>query len=916
MGGRQGRGGGVARALVAALALGGCDARGPEPAARGTGGDAAGEPLEVLFTGCDGLRGGSTCALAPAAELRLWVAVHPGRPLTATIDGAAIDGLEVAAEDGGQRLRVRPPAGARALEVAAPGRPPWRMNLTETTAASEAAAARASGDAAFRAGDYRGALAAYEPATDALLAEGHARAASDVALTAAFVCAELLFDLDCAAAWIDRHAGLVAAFPEAGLRHSYYRGRLAERRGDLRRALADYEEHATLSIRLGLVTDASAALLSEAVLRGRIGDLEGSAAAARRVQAFAAQIAPRERARIYNNIAWTWILARDRGDLADGWVEDPRPLLREALAIFADEAAGEPANAAEVRVNLAFAALLDGDRDAAAAELAASEGAALRSRAALWRDYVAARLRAAEGDHAAALRRFEAIGAAAQGLRGELAIRAAVGRGLALAALGQREAGLAALLEAERVRASELSTLAIDGGRERLAAASDRSARAAVSLLLELGRPAQARCVARLARGRSYEALARLARHGVEDDPRGLRAEAVAAYQRERAAIEDALERSFGLPRRDGEAQREALRRRAAAALRELDAGLARLEVAPIAAATCEELRDPAPGELLLVFAQGDAGWLLFSQLGPGGAIRVEPVAPPPASDGAAPGAEAWARALAEARGLGEELGAASRVRVVASGVFVDAPIHAMPIRAMPFAGAPLYARLPVAFSLDLPRASSGVDAPERGRGSALVVAAPSNLEHAAAEVERVTAGLDARGVEVEVVDGALATGAAVREQIGDVDLLHFVGHAQARGGAGWDAALELAGESTVTVADLIALPRGAPREVVLSGCRTGLADPRAAAGGMSLAHALLVAGAQTVLATTEDVDDAAAFALISAIYAALAGDAASGGEDEDAIDLVAALAKAQATLAAGPGCAPGGCASFRAWVR
>ena len=70
----------------------------------------------------------------------------------------------------------------------------------------------------------------------------------------------------------------------------------------------------------------------------------------------------------------------------------------------------------------------------------------------------------------------------------------------------------------------------------------------------------------------------------------------------------------------------------------------------------------------------------------------------------------------------------------------------------------------------------------------------------------------------------------------------------------------------------------------VLSGCETGLPDPRAHAGGMSLAHALLLAGAEAVLATDAVVDDQTGAALGSAVVLAIA----------DGREPVEALAEAQ----------------------
>lgn len=81
--------------------------------------------------------------------------------------------------------------------------------------------------------------------------------------------------------------------------------------------------------------------------------------------------------------------------------------------------------------------------------------------------------------------------------------------------------------------------------------------------------------------------------------------------------------------------------------------------------------------------------------------------------------------------------------------------------------------------------------------------------------------------------------------------------------------ALALVGERSLAAGDLLSATP--PAVAVLSGCETGLPDPRAHAGGMSLAQALLLAGASAVIATDATVDDGLAAALTPARIAALA---------------------------------------------
>lgn len=98
--------------------------------------------------------------------------------------------------------------------------------------------------------------------------------------------------------------------------------------------------------------------------------------------------------------------------------------------------------------------------------------------------------------------------------------------------------------------------------------------------------------------------------------------------------------------------------------------------------------------------------------------------------------------------------------------------------------------------------------------------------------------------------------------------LLHYGGHAKHAGLSGWDSYLELPG-GALTVEELL-LNRRAPQLVVLSACSTGAVDVSVLDGGMNVATAMLLSGAQLVIAADRDVDDQEARALAQALYRAL----------------------------------------------
>src|SRR5690606_11133482 len=124
-------------------------------------------------------------------------------------------------------------------------------------------------------------------------------------------------------------------------------------------------------------------------------------------------------------------------------------------------------------------------------------------------------------------------------------------------------------------------------------------------------------------------------------------------------------------------------------------------------------------------------------------------------------------------------------------------------------------------------------------------------------EADAVRALLGERAVAVTRLRGDEQ---ALSAALAGADLLHFVGHAR---GDGWGSALDLGGERSLAARDLLAAP--APAIALLSGCETGLYDPRSHAGVMSLAHALLLAGVDAVIAAYDRVDDDLAAELVPA---------------------------------------------------
>ncbi|WAS89597.1 CHAT domain-containing protein [Nannocystis punicea] len=859
----------------------------PTPAATVT---AAAAP-EVIPLNCDEFTAGRTCGLRGDSTLELWIAAPPAEAPRVELDGVPLVAAWTAAGDG-SKTELRPTPGLLGLH---PPDASWRWELRITAAeavprelaeienrstiadidealldllqllpalggAARAEALALQGDIEFRRGDISAALESYELAFDASVAAHLLGRASDIAATAVFACAALVHDLPGARRWLSRHLTLVADLPKAELRHDYYGGLVAERLGDAGTALRLFRRHAQRVRTVGLTHELAATLSATGVLLARLGDATGADTAFTEALSLGDAIDRDERVVILHNAAWTSLEARLRGRNAP----DPEPRFAEVAAAFAEDGPfPDRFQATDALMNLTYAAVLRGD--VAAAEASLTRADAPGRRLDRWRLYLSARIDLLAGRHAQAGRRFDqlAVRARDESDRG-LEWSAQVGAAEALIAQRRLTEALERYRLADALHRSDVGRLAVDAGRERFSAERDQAAQRLVALLLDLGRPDEAFCAARRARAHAFTDLA-----AVQRDPAAL-----AAYRDDRAALDVAFESSWELPRREGEAERERIRQRRRDLDARLDAALRddrthKLQDSPNGhvhtdmshETSCSALRPVAGGELLLVyyplgrdhvgFAR-DADQLVFTRI-----------------DGDLP-ADLELRAERLLGAFDTAIERAERIAVAASG-----PLAAEAFHALSWRGAPLVAARPVAFTLDLPRAAR----PSRPLARVAQLVPPSNLAHAEEEAGAAADVFRGHGVGVDRLRGDEPD---LTRRLAGVDLLHFVGHAR---GDGWSGALDLGGDRSFSVGDLLA--SSAPAVAVLSGCETGLLDPRAHGGGMSLAHALLLAGADVVIAADARVADDLASALIPATLTAIA----------DGVAPVAALRAAQDRL-------------------
>ncbi|MCY1056509.1 CHAT domain-containing protein [Nannocystis sp. SCPEA4] len=825
------------------------------------------------------LRGPICTVAAEPTPLVLWIDAAPGRSFAATIDGAAVT-TTASPIAGGLQLRLTPPAQGGLLELREREHDArWSLSLRPSLRSPALAPAWAH----LRAGDLDASEAAVVASDDPLiraealalrrkiafsrvqsvggeareaaiaealqLADAAARAADaadlvselgETALAAAWLAVQGRRDILSAKTWLERQQAAQAHDPKARATAPYYAGLAAHAAGDLRGALRSFAAGEARSRRLDLVRDEFAAAGMHAVVLAELGRSDEVLAQARRAGLAGEALRPCDRATLLTNIGWSLLRLAEAGQPA----EDPTAALEQALALSEPGGAcPDPAKADNLRINLALAALTRHEPDEARPLLDAVREHAPTGRAALW-------LRELEG-HAALLEGrpigdAELLAREPAELEAGLRWSAAVRRGQALARVGLTAAALAVYAEAEALLDDMLRAIDLDEGRELFLAGKLRSSRLLVDLLVDLGRVDEALCAARLARLRSLRALDRAARlESLDPAARERWDAAIAEHQRRRERHGELEREAWRFVGVAGERHRERRQAEHDAAAQALDAAYAALgdTAAP---PRCADLRPPAPGELLLLVVPGDDGWLAFASDSDGVAAARLPSFDP--RDPAA--GESLLRPFAG------RLAEAQRLRVIP--VSSDIQVHALT-----WTGEVVQARWPVAYSLDLPaRPPAAIVGSE-----ALVVAdATGNLAHARDEARAVAAALARDGFRVTHLEHGQATPAAVVRGLQTAALLHYAGHGKREGVSGWDSALALAEDASFGVGDVLALAR-VPATVVLSGCETGASDPFALAGGMNLARAFLLVGADAVIAASDVIDDAIAAEVSANLY-------------------------------------------------
>jgi len=818
--------------------------------------------------------------------MSFWVDLPPEVHVDVRADGWRLKSEAVAVQRG-QRLTVDVPPRAWVVQVTTPhGGVAWSLALTTYPQASLARAAselwkhkkkvearhllesgipglsrkerwtalgllaqfaQAQGDDEAAAALYREAIPA-DQAAGALLAE-----AGDATLLAYLQIQQSQLD---GARKVLADLQLPAGPPaKAVYLQSYYRGLLAVKVGDARSALVDLQGAVDQAERVGLEKerwDAEQELGLQLQALGRSRDAAALFDHLRRIPP--PNLPDCNQADLLINQAWSMLLAREAGET----LGDPIPLLEEAQRTCPPHEVGR----LNYFLNLSLAHLQAGRPAPARASLIAARALDRFTTPfyRLWSLELEARLDLADGRPEAALQLYDHLDELAVNASSpESRWRAAYGRARCYSAMGRPADALAALGKAESLLDEQSLQIPIQEGRETFAAQREGATGLYLELLLAGGRNAEALEMARRARSRVLRQLARgdrLANLTSADQERWYRA--LAAYWLQRTALDANAADDWRLPA-DQQARRLAAREMQ---YKEVERILDQAFTVFGRAGEREALPPARRGEVILAYYPLSYGWPFAhgwvgfaATADTGGEIAVHRFELP---DGRlAPSADLSARLLAPFRA---QILRAERVRVLLSGRLSEVDFHALP-----FESDILLAARPVVYGLDLavPVASQP---PAR---KALVVANPlEDLPAALLEADAVTAALQSQkpAWSVEELRGEKASAARVRDALRGVDLLHYAGHGRFSGSSGWESVLPLAGSTSLTLGDLLALGRP-PRWVVLSGCDTGRSNAGAAVEGLGLAHAFLLSGSRAVIAATRQVDDRAAEGLFSELY-------------------------------------------------
>ncbi len=790
------------------------------------------------------------CVFDPARELSLWLDDADPSQIAVRLDGKpwAHEALLVE-ELSGVRLRGKLPAEAERLELTIEGLAPWSLFLV----AKERAADPPSGTST---------------STDV-----------DLALAEAFQAAmggrhQEALDL------LDAVEANAARYPRGIAMHATYRGIVLWRQGRFYDAAGSLREGVVFALELGDQELEGDSLPMYAVVLAELGYLDAAIHWATAFHASLQRFPCEARGPLLSTLGWIHLVSA----LQDGRpLTTARALLDEGSSLVSPGGeCPEPTAVPGLSLSLALVDLHEGRAaDARARLLGIDESQATRDQLLRIRDAHVQTLLALGDPVAAANALAQLVEAVTYDDTPEGRWRLALREGDLFALQGRAEQAVAAYRRAEQHSLEIIKLAAAGVGRETAALLHAQSTEGLVSQLVALGRPEAALCAAREAQARRIQAVG-----GTSDDPtaREAIARAGAAYAEARWAVDEELRKRERSSRKERERLLAAAARSEQALAEAADALLAQRSTwRP----TCEELVPRRPTELLLGLYPFQRGWMVLVQDDQGTDARWIAGGPTHALTDPRLGQE-----LLDP--LGERLAAAKVVRVLASEWAQDIDVHLLEWNSVP-----LVEHVPVVYGAELPQRTEAPEDPHRAKRALLVQDPTETLLAPEAEVAVIRSELERLGWEIDAPPAALADRQDLRDGLLQAGFFYYAGHAEhdvdrsqslslppyAGGTRAWPARLRLVPPTTFEIQDILALD-SVPAKIALIGCQTGV--PGRVGGGMSLALAFLVAGAEEVVATPEVTADAIGSAT---------GEGLVAGISRDGVSLVDGLQRAQRGL-------------------
>lgn len=790
-------------------------------------------PVELDYAGCTQVLLGKTpcCIFDPGVPLRLWLIRHDSRKATVHVDGERWSAEEYLVEGmRGVGLSVELPPDARRLSIDfVEPRAQWLMNVVSKNPDGSSAHVPTSED------------------VDVVLGRAYM-----TALAGNYVRA---LDL------LDRVEPLASRYPKGRADLATYRAGVLWQQGRLHDAATALRVGVTFSMELRdneLLEDALpfyAGILAELGYADAAADWAEEALLLTRAGPWWTHpVRCWNRGKVLSTLGYVQLLlTRQR----DGGLDHARALFEEALEwVGPGGRCPDPDSVPGIVLSLANVELDRGKPLEALLTLSAwgpLEGLTFDQQLRLEDVDLQARVRLGRplAELQESLRRLEQAqaGVATPEGRWRLELR----RGDILERQSHIDEAEVAYSEAEKASQRLAELAAVGVGRYASVVSHAQSAERLAHLLVDQGRRDEALCVLREARARQIQAVGRRPSTHAERLKLGRAIEGLQAAQR---VHEDELLRSRELPRREREIRIQRIEHDEEQRLSELTNEI--LQAQSTWRPACDELVPRRINEVVLGLYPAQGGWFVFLQDDEGTEARWLDGGPSYDLGNHALGEELLAPWI-------DRLGMASQVRVLAAGQAQEVDVHLLAVE-----GRRLVEMVPVVYGTELPRFGSMTPSP--GRVALLVRDPTGSLRNAERDVKAAAEWMEAREWVVDSLGPEDADRSRVLDALERVSLFYFSGHGEhdvgdprvhalppyAGGVRAWPGRLALKLPTELEVHDVLMLD-SAPRHVVLLGCETGV--PMGNGGGMSLALAFLVGGAEEVVASPTNEDDSVSYA-------------------------------------------------------